>query len=107
VCVFSSPTHLGAFLVAADGTVTVTLPSSLAPGAHRIAVYAADGSVIGWDWITVLAASSPTGLASTGAEVSGALAAALLLLVFGAAAIGRGAAARPRRQRSVPGTISM
>ncbi len=83
VYVFSSPVHLGTHTVSTAGTVTVTVPSGLAAGTHRIAVYAANGSVIGWDSITVTSAGR---LASTGAEIGGTVAAAIVLLLTGAGA---------------------
>ncbi len=55
VWLFSEPTHLVTAAVSTDGTVQVTLPAT-AVGEHRIAVYAADGSLIGWDTITLAAA---------------------------------------------------
>jgi LPXTG-motif cell wall-anchored protein len=76
VWLHSTPVLLGTFTVNAAGTVTVTLPQSVAAGSHRIVVQALDGSLIGW------AALEVTALAATGADVGRnvALAAALLLL---------------------------
>lgn len=54
VWLFSEPTHLVTAAVSADGTVHASLPADAA-GEHRIAVYAADGSLIGWDVITIAA----------------------------------------------------
>lgn len=51
VYVFSDPVFLGRHLVAADGTVTVTLPNGLT-GAHRLAVYNG-GDLIGWNRILI------------------------------------------------------
>lgn len=85
VWLHSTPVHLGRVVVAADGTVQVTLPADIAPGVHRIAVVAADGTLIGWDTITVTGASR---LATTGAEGGAAAAAALALVAAGAALVG-------------------
>ena len=94
---FSTPVLLGGdwAQVAADGRIAVRIPSDAAPGAHRIAVYDAAGSLIGWQAIQVTATSGGTGgaggagagLAITGAElpfvaIGGA---ALLVLAAGAA----------------------
>lgn len=81
--VFSTPVHLGTHTVSAAGTVRLTLPVTLAAGAHRIAVLDADGAVIGWFAITV----QPAALGATGADAAATdagLALAALLLVAGA-----------------------
>ncbi|HEY4752087.1 MAG TPA: LPXTG cell wall anchor domain-containing protein [Candidatus Limnocylindrales bacterium] len=59
--VFSTPTSLGSVTFSAAGTAPATLPAGLSAGAHRIAVYAADGSVLGWASITVTAVLAETG----------------------------------------------
>lgn len=59
--VFSTPTSLGSVTFSAAGTAPATLPAGLSVGAHRIAVYAADGTVLGWAPITVTAALAETG----------------------------------------------
>ena len=51
---FSSPVALGAHTVGEDGSFSVTLPAD-ALGAHRVAVYADDGTLIGWDDLTIKA----------------------------------------------------
>lgn len=91
VYLFSEPVLLGTRVVTVDGTTTVTIPVDAALGAHRIAVYAADGMLIGWAATTVTAATSggaaaaaTGGLSDTGGEVSaGVLAGAVLLLTVG------------------------
>ncbi|TDN45193.1 lamin tail-like protein [Curtobacterium flaccumfaciens] len=81
VWLFSTPTLLGTVTVAADGTVSVTIPEDAPAGLHRIVVTAADGSVLGWTTITI---DPVTGeLAFTGADLSAGIAAALLLLAAG------------------------
>lgn len=45
---FSTPVSLGEHTVDAEGKISVTLPADAA-GEHKIAVYAADGTLVGWD----------------------------------------------------------
>lgn len=81
VWMFSTPTLLGTVTVAADGTVSVTVPEDAPAGLHRIVVTAADGTVLGWTTITI---DPVTGeLAFTGADLAAGIAAALLLLAAG------------------------
>ncbi|MDJ1372091.1 hypothetical protein C7K25_12040 [Gulosibacter molinativorax] len=95
VVMFSTPRDLGQFLVAANGTILVTVPDDLAAGDHRLAVYDGGGEVLGWDPVSVklpiLATTSPDALGSpmgaTGITVPfGTIAMAVLLLGAGAAA---------------------
>ncbi|MCL2423216.1 MAG: hypothetical protein FWD11_04885 [Micrococcales bacterium] len=51
---FSDPVYLGGYTVSDRGTIDVTLPPGVT-GAHRIAVYALSGVLIGWDSITITA----------------------------------------------------
>jgi hypothetical protein len=82
VWLFSEPTLIGTAVVAADGTVRVTIPADTVAGAHRLAVTAADGSLIGWTPITITVDGQ---LAFTGAAGLGAGAlVAFLLLAAGA-----------------------
>ncbi|MCL9663704.1 ExeM/NucH family extracellular endonuclease [Curtobacterium albidum] len=81
VWLYSDPVLLGTAVVAADGTVRVTIPPSTATGQHRLAVTAADGSLVGWTDIRIDPATGE--LAFTGAELTGGLVAALLLLAAG------------------------
>lgn len=55
---FSTPTALGAATVAADGTVSFTIPGNVPAGAHRIAVTSANNVLLGWDNITVTVAAN-------------------------------------------------
>lgn len=83
VWLHSTPISLGSQVVAADGTVTVTLPAGVDPGMHRLVVLDAAGNVIGWTEITVT-----DGLAATGVDsraVVGTAGAGIALLVAGAA----------------------
>ncbi|SBN61336.1 Predicted extracellular nuclease [Curtobacterium sp. 9128] len=97
VWMFSTPTLLGTVTVAADGSVRVTIPADAPAGSHRIVVTAADGSVIGWTMITI---DPVTGaLAFTGADLTGGIAAALLLLAAGAGVL-------VARRRGVGGRVS-
>ncbi|WP_243230606.1 lamin tail domain-containing protein [Microbacterium sp. CIAB417] len=91
VWMFSDPVRLATGTLDAEGEITVTIPADAAAGAHRIAVYDADGQLIGWADITITAAG---GLAATGATLPvAALVLAVLLLAAGAIAIRRRAAA--------------
>lgn len=82
VWLHSDPVDLGWALADADGTITVTVPSNAPAGAHRLVVLANDGSVVGWDDLTVLAvagdaaaetpAGDPTAAAATAGDTSGA-----------------------------------
>lgn len=103
---FSTPTALGTATVA-DGSVRFATSTSLAPGAHRVALYAADGTLIGWDAVTVREpadddasgggtggggdSAAPDGdLAVTGASVIGMIwlvAGALVAVVAGVIAV--------------------
>ncbi|MEV7692827.1 LamG-like jellyroll fold domain-containing protein [Microbacterium sp. NPDC089189] len=51
---FSEPTALGA-ATAEAGTARLVTPTSLPTGAHRLALYTADGDLIGWDAVTITA----------------------------------------------------
>jgi len=79
VWIYSTPTYLGKAVVGPTGYVTVTVPSSLPAGAHRIAVLDASGALIGWANVSVTA----SGLAYTGLQVAGPLWSAVLLLLLG------------------------
>lgn len=89
VWLHSTPVHLGRVVVDAQGLVWVTLPADAPAGAHRIVVVAADGTLLGWDDITITAATAAAGtrLATTGAEAGAAMAAGLALVAAGAALV--------------------
>ncbi|BDZ49022.1 hypothetical protein GCM10025867_12630 [Frondihabitans sucicola] len=90
---YSEPRSLGRVTVAADGTIRVAIPADVDPGAHRIAVYAADGTLLGWTPITITAAATAAAsLAYTGSDPAG-----LALLGAGLLLAGAGLAVRRRR----------
>lgn len=90
---FSDPVLLGTRVVSAQGTASVSIPADAALGAHRIAVSAADGSLIGWDDTVVIAAASGGAgtpgtpgtdrLPDTGGEISIAVVSAAVALLVG------------------------
>ncbi|WP_282819740.1 lamin tail domain-containing protein, partial [Curtobacterium flaccumfaciens] len=94
VWLFSQPTLIGTAVVAADGTVRVTIPADTVAGVHRLAVTAADGSLIGWTPITI---TTDGQLAFTGAAGLGAGALVAFLLL----AAGAGVLIVRRRRRTV------
>jgi hypothetical protein len=77
---------LATAVVNSSGTVRVVIPAAAPAGEHRIAVLAVDGTLIGWDDVTV-ADSTSARLASTGVDLAQPLGAALLLLTAGAAVL--------------------
>ncbi|MDF2560829.1 MAG: hypothetical protein K0R99_2275 [Microbacterium sp.] len=84
----SDPVQLATGTLSAAGSITVTVPTDAALGAHRIAVYDADGALLGWADIRV--AEGAGGLAATGAEFPvAATALALMLLLAGGLAVRR------------------
>jgi len=86
---FSTPVTLGV------GTFAVTVPEVLGVGNHRLALYASDGSLVGWKSVTVaelVVYEEPNagGLAFTGVDsdqVRGIAGGAVALMLLGAAAI--------------------
>lgn len=88
VWLYSDPVRLATGPLTASGSITVTIPTDAALGAHRIAVYAVDGTLLGWADVRITAGAG--GLASTGSELPIAAAAlALMLLVAGGVAFSR------------------
>ncbi|NLP82764.1 hypothetical protein HF576_02795 [Microbacterium sp. CFH 90308] len=102
---FSTPTLLGGdwTQVNAAGAVAVRVPLDAAPGEHRLAVFAADGTVIGWTPVTIVAATGETpvgALPATGGSLSPLwIGGGMLFVAAGAAAvlIGRRRAVAARR----------
>ncbi|MFK0403822.1 alpha/beta hydrolase-fold protein [Microbacterium sp. NPDC090225] len=105
VYLFSDPIHLGTLTASAAGVVQAIVPTDAALGAHRVAVYATDGALIGWAPVEVVAA--PAGgatapddrLANTGSD-AGAMA-PIVLAATVAVVLGGGAALFARRRPSV------
>lgn len=83
VWILSTPAHLGTFVLPESGRLTVTIPSSVPAGPHRIAVLAADGTVIGWYGIVV----TPAALGVTGGTVTWTLLPLAALSLLGGAAV--------------------
>ena len=63
---YSEAQLIGQSIVDADGNIRVTIPADTTPGTHTIAVYDADGNLLGWDTIEILAADGS--LPVTGAD---------------------------------------
>lgn len=89
---FSEPTLLGGDWVRADaeGDLAVRIPAGTPTGDHRLAVFAADGTLIGWTTVEVemSTGTTPTDrLATTGSSTVWLLAVAGAVLVAGAAAV--------------------
>lgn len=108
VWLFSTPRDLGTFTVSAEGTISVTIPADMEPGEHQLAVYDADGGMIGWQWITVVGEDGTTAPAGTGSTGTGGslpatgaetppamLALGMLLVMLGGVAL---VAARMRKE---------
>ncbi|WP_435743210.1 lamin tail domain-containing protein [Microbacterium sp. PMB16] len=88
VWLYSDPERIATGTLTASGAITVTVPTDAALGAHRVAVYATDGTLLGWADIRVTAGAG--GLATTGSELPiAAIALALMLLTAGAVAVRR------------------
>ncbi|MFF2493425.1 fibronectin type III domain-containing protein [Agromyces sp. NPDC058064] len=117
----SEPTLLGEATADEAGELELVAPADIAEGEHRLVVQAADGSLIGWAPVEVVAAGEPGGepgeqpgdgqggageagagegssLASTGAQITAPLVIGLVLLAGGAAVI---AVRRSRRAKAV------
>ncbi|MDQ7994145.1 MAG: 5'-nucleotidase C-terminal domain-containing protein, partial [Propionicimonas sp.] len=58
VWLFSDPVQLYAGAVAADGTVTVTIPAGTASGLHKLAVFTSTDALVGWGPVAVAAAGA-------------------------------------------------
>lgn len=85
VWMYSTPSRIATGVLDAAGCIQVTIPADATIGTHRLVVYAANGDVLGWTEIRVV---KPGSLATTGSEgANGALGLALMLLIFGAAAL--------------------
>lgn len=72
--VYSAPRLLGTTALSAQATATFVLPADLPTGQHRVALYAANGTVIGWATITVGAQLAATGVNATALALGGSVA---------------------------------
>lgn len=95
VWLHSTPRLIGTSVVAAGGTLTVTIPENAALGEHRLVVLDAAGPLIGWDDLRIIDAAGSVGgpggsdsssgglLPDTGAPFSIPLLLGALALVIG------------------------
>ena len=85
VWMYSTPVQIASGTLDSAGRITVTIPANATLGMHRLAVYAADGELLGWTSIRIVTNGS---LAETGSGAdSSALGIALLLMLAGLTAI--------------------
>ncbi|GEK86978.1 lamin tail domain-containing protein [Microbacterium aerolatum] len=85
VWMYSDPVFLTRGTLNADGAITVRIPTDAPAGAHRLAVYSADGDLLGWANIEVRGGAA---LAATGSDLpAGNLVLAVGLLIAGALAV--------------------
>ncbi|QAY69000.1 endo-1,4-beta-xylanase [Xylanimonas protaetiae] len=54
VWLYSDPVLLGSVTTGKNGKVTVPVGADVAPGAHKVAVFRTDGTLVGWDDVTVV-----------------------------------------------------
>lgn len=87
VYLYSDPVLMGAGPLSAALTQNATIPLSAVLGAHKVAVYDAQGGLLGWAPITIAARSGEGGLAFTGAEWATLSVISLLLIAAGATAV--------------------
>lgn len=92
---FSDPAPLGWAWTGANGTASFTIPAGVPAGNHRLAIAAADGTLLGWLPLRITAAApapAPAALAASGLGVdlgpaaggaAGALLAGTALIVWG------------------------
>jgi hypothetical protein len=91
---YSTPTPLGAAIVAADGTATwVNAIAGLPVGDYKLAVTKSDGVLLGWAPFAVAAVTTPTStlpkfLGVTGVSIQPMLELAFLLMLLGFAFLG-------------------
>lgn len=95
VWMYSDPVRLATGVLTATGAITVRIPADAPSGAHRIAVFDADGTLLGWTDIRVAGATA--GLANTGADVP----VTAIVLAFALMLAGGGASVLGRRRRRV------
>src|SRR5699024_6188186 len=70
---FSEKFDLGTHTVGENNRVAVTVPKDISAGAHKVAAYDADGDLIGWVNVTVVAEQAAGPGASAGGGLAGAL----------------------------------
>lgn len=94
VVFYSEPTIVGWVQADADGVLSVEVPDGLEDGAHSVAAFAGDGSIVALAAVELAAAddgaddpSSPDELATTGSGAIRALPYALLLVAAGVLAV--------------------
>lgn len=100
---FSTPTLLGGDWLRTDaaGAFAVRIPADAPVGEHRIAVFAADGTLIGWTTVQVDAATGATptdSLAATGTTPAPLVAVLVLMVVAGVGAVVLSRRGRARTQ---------
>lgn len=92
VWLYSTPARIATGTTNAAGDLLATIPVDATLGDHRVAVYAADGSLIGWTEVRIVAAdgtsvdgsASGGALATTGTELPfGTIGAGVLLVLLG------------------------
>ncbi|MBP5802562.1 lamin tail domain-containing protein [Microbacterium maritypicum] len=98
VWMYSDPSRIASGTLTSAGTIAVTIPADAPLGAHRIAVFDANGGILGWADIRIAAGTGTgagigtgaDGLATTGSELPvAAVALALMLLTAGAVVVRR------------------
>jgi LPXTG-motif cell wall-anchored protein len=87
----STPVVIGWVKTDASGHVSFSIPASLGPGGHTVAVYDADGGIVAW------AAFAVDALAETGTESAPLVGAGIALLLLGGVAL---ALVRRRRRHT-------
>lgn len=107
VVMFSTPRDLGTFLVGDNGTILVMLPTDIDAGNHRLAVYDAANTVLGWDPVTISPSNmqSSTSNALEGPLNTAGIALPVSTIMMAVLLLGAGAAAfiLQRRRDHEPG----
>lgn len=115
---FSEPVSLGTSEVDDQGIATLSVPEDVSPGEHRLALYTAEGELIGWTYATVIVPDDDDaesalaeldgqedtetgGLAVTGTQMSALALGAVLLLLIGAVLVAISRHRRAQRAEQV------
>lgn len=101
VVVYSEPRVLGTALTDEDGafSLTVTVPTDLAPGEHTFVAFGTDPSGVPYAMrLPVTLPAAPTAVADTGAGAAGPLALTALVLALGGVVLLRASRGGPRRR---------